>query len=207
MNLTIGQFVGHDPHDLTILHDQVDQLEFIVNLDTPADRLPVKGIQYDPSSPVRCMAGPFDRSLSEIAGVASKGPLGNPSIRGPIEGNPHMLQLVDGPRSILGQNLGCILIGEIIGAFDRVVHVPFPGVWLFISQCRSDSPLGCAGMGPRRVDFADQSHISHPGHFHGGSQTGKAGTHNHNVVLEYHCLLRSFPAWLPNVIHPALQEF
>ena len=139
------------------------------------------------------MTGPLDGRLTEIAGVPPKGPLRNSAVCRPIEGNAHVFQFVNGPRGISGQNFGGILVRKVIPPFDRIVHVPFPRIRFFVSQRGGDSALGCAGVGPGGVDFADQGHIGRRGYLHRRPQPGEPGAHDHDVMLKDHRLSPSSP--------------
>jgi len=52
---------------------------------------------------------------------------------------PQVLQFIDSARGILGKNFGSVLIGQVVPALDRIIHVPFPGVWFFVAQSGGNS--------------------------------------------------------------------
>lgn len=69
----------------------------LIELHPAARALVIKGVEDNPSRVVCCMAGPLYRFLAIVTGVAAEVPLGNLSVRGPAEGNAHVLQFVDHP--------------------------------------------------------------------------------------------------------------
>ena len=65
-----------------------------------------------------------------------------------------------------------ILIGQIVTPFDRVKGVPFPHIFLKVTQGRADAALGSTGVGARRVQLADDGCAGMTGQLQSGHQAG-----------------------------------
>ena len=102
------------------------------------------------AGPVRGETRPAHRPLAVVAGVATEAPLIDLAVSGPVEREPHVLQLdhpVDGlPR----QDLRAVLVRQVVATLDGVEHVPLPVVLLLVPQGGADATLGGTGMGAGR---------------------------------------------------------
>ena len=75
-----------------------------------AEALVEEGVENNPSGMVCGITCSLYGFLSVIPGMATEVPLGDFSLGSPTEWNAHVLQLIDGPRRILDQDLDGILI-------------------------------------------------------------------------------------------------
>jgi hypothetical protein len=118
--------------------------------------------------------------------VAAEVPLGDLSLRSPAERDTHMLQFINGPWSIFDQDFYGILVPQVIASLDRVIKIPFPAVFLLVSERSGDPSLGGPGMGACWKDFADDGDIGLIRHFNRGSKPCQTGSHNYDVMSENH---------------------
>ena len=82
--------------------EQVDQVELVEEVDPVLDALLVQGLDDHVTGAVSRVAGPTDRSLSEVAGVAAEESLVDLALFGPVERQAHVLQLEHGVDRLAG---------------------------------------------------------------------------------------------------------
>jgi hypothetical protein len=145
-----------------------------------------EGIENNPSGMVCGIAGSLYRFLAVIPGMTTEVPLGDLPLGSATERNSHVLQLIDGPRRILDQNLYGILIPQVIASLDGIVEIPFPTVLLLIAERSGDPSLGRSGMGSRRKNFTDDRHIGLAHTLDRCPKACQTGSHNDDIVLEDH---------------------
>ena len=145
-----------------------------------------KGIENDPSSMVCGITGPLHRFLTIIPGMPAEVPLGDLSFGRAAERNSHVLQLIDGSRRIFDQDLYGILVSQVVASLDGVIEIPFPMILLLIAERGGDPSLGRPGMGPRRKNLTDNSHIGLAHALDGCPKSCQPGSHNDDIVLEDH---------------------
>ena len=139
MQLPVGDAVGHDAGRTSALvrlaafEEQVHDLVLVEELDAVLDALLVEGLQDHVAGSVGREAGPPDGRLTEVAGVAAELPLVDLAVRGPVERQAHVLELDDGLDRLVGEDLGRVLVHQVVAALDRVEHVPL----------RRGLPRGC----------------------------------------------------------------
>src|SRR6476661_1608178 len=94
-----------------------------------------------------------------------------------------MLELQHDLGGVAAHVLDGVLIAEPIGALDRVIHMPLPGVVGHVGQGRSNPSLRCDGMAARRKHFRDARGLEATCcHSHGCAQAGATGTDNDDVI-------------------------
>src|SRR5687767_12968332 len=59
----------------------------------------------------------------------------------PVERHAHVLELDDYLDRLAAHELDRVLVAEVVGALDRVVHVPVPVVRLVVAERRGDPAL------------------------------------------------------------------
>ena len=87
-------------------------------------------------------------------------PLRDLAFRRAAEGQAPVLQVVNGFDGLAAEDLRRVLVNEVVAALDRIEHVPFPVVFLQVAQRRSDAALGRPRVRPRRVQLAQDRHLS-----------------------------------------------
>ena len=131
----------------------------VVELDAVLDALLVERLQDHVAGPVGGEAGPLDRPLAEVAGVAAEPALVDLAVGRPVERQAHVLELDHGLDRLAGQDLGGVLVDEVVAALDRVEHVPLPVVLLLVAQGGTDAALGGAGVGAGRVELGQDGRV------------------------------------------------
>src|SRR5215218_2739944 len=98
-----------------------------------------------------------------------------------VEGDAEVLEVEDFLRRLAGHDFDRVLVGEVVGALDRVEGVGLPGVAGV--QRRVDAALGGVGMGADRVDLADDpDRYAFLSGGEGGALAGESGPDYENVM-------------------------
>jgi hypothetical protein len=93
-----------------------------------------------------------------------------------------VLKFEDGIDGFRCQDFGGILIHEVVATFDGVEHVPFPVIFLGVSQCGTDPALGRSGMRARGIELADDRDVGLPGELNSSHQAGTTRANNDRIV-------------------------
>ncbi len=184
VQLAVGQPVRHDALRAGLW--RAEQLHHVVLVEEQHARLEallVERLQDHVARAVGRVAGAADRPLAEVPRVAAEAALVDPTVGGPVEGQAHVLQLDDPLDGLLGQDLRRVLVGQVVAALDRVVHVPLPVVLLLVAQGRAHATLGGAGMGAGGIELAEDGRAhAGPRQFQGRPQARPAGAHDEGRV-------------------------
>ena len=127
------------------------------------------------------------RGLAPVLGVAAEAALGDLAVGEPVKGKAHVLQLQDRLDHLLGEDLGGILVGEVVPSLHRVEHVPLPVVLLHVAQGRPYPSLGRPRVASRGVELGDHRHVrTFPGRIEGRGQACPTRTHYDDLVSVRH---------------------
>src|SRR5690606_32876779 len=83
----------------------------------------------------------------------------------------------------LRENLGRILIDEVVAAFDGVEGVPLPVVFFDVREGRRHAALRRSRVGAGRVELGDDGGAGLGPRFDGGAHSGAARSDDDDVVL------------------------
>ena len=187
VQLAVGDAVGHDaPRDRVrpAVEQQVDDVVLVEELDAVLDALLVERLQDHVAGPVGGEARAADRRLAVVAGVAAEPALVDLAVGRPVERQAHVLQLDDRLDRLARQDLGRVLVDQVVAALDRVVHVPLPVVLLLVAEGGADAALGGAGVGAGRVQLGqDRGLDAVAGQLERGPQAGAAGADDDRLVV------------------------
>ena len=82
------------------------------------------------------------------------------------------------------QDLGRVLVDEVVAALDGVVHVPLPVVLFLVAQRGADAALGRAGVRPRGVELGQHGRLDAVAReLERRPQAGAAGTDDDGLVV------------------------
>ena len=102
-----------------------------------------------------------------------------------LNGRPMCSSSITVSIGLAGEDLGRVLVDQVVAALDRVEHVPLPVVLLLVAQGGTDAALGGAGMGAGRVELGQDGGVDAGlGELERGPQAGAAGADDERVVLE-----------------------
>jgi len=101
-----------------------------------------------------------------------------------------VFEFENGTQGVLRHYFNGVLVTQVVAAFDGVKHVPFPVIFLFVTQGRTNSSLGGTGMRTGCKDFADNGNLCILAEFDSRSQSGKPGTNNNDIIRVFHAFLQ-----------------
>ena len=105
---------------------------------------------------VGCRRGARSLLAAEVARLAAERTLINAAVVKAGERQAHMLQLQNRFRAGFTHILDRVLVADIVGTFHRIVHVPFPVIFMAVAQRDGDTALRRHGMGTGRENFRQQ---------------------------------------------------
>ena len=187
VNFAGSQAHRHHARATPLFDQQVQDMILIVEMHLVLDALLVTGLQNHVSGAVRGVTGPAHGRLAVFLSMPAERPLRDFAVRRAAEGQPPVLQVVNGLNSLAAQDLRRVLVNEVVAALDRIEHVPFPVVLLQVPQRRPNAALGCARVRPRGIQLAQNSHLSVPRKLQSRHQARAPSSHNHRVVTLHHC--------------------
>ncbi len=196
VQLAVHDPVGHDAGRASPVAEvlaargvgqQVDDVVLVVEADAGLDAVLVERLQDHVAGPVGREAGALDGPLPEFAGVAAEPALVDLALGRPVEGQAHVLELDHRLDRLAGQDLGRVLVDEVVAALDGVEHVPLPVVLLEVAEGGTHAALGGARVGAGRVELGQDGGVDPGlGQLEGRPQAGAAGPDDQGVVFDQH---------------------
>ena len=101
------------------------------------------------------VAGPADGRLAVVAGVAAEAALVDLALGRAVERQAHVLEVDDRVDGLLRQDLGRVLVDQVVAALDGVEGVPLPVVLLDVGERGGHAALRRAGVGAGGVELRD----------------------------------------------------
>ena len=129
--------------------------------------------------PVRSAAKHARRTaaLTVVPGVAAEPTLVDLALGRPVERQAHVLEFDDRLDRLAGQDLGRVLVDEVVAALDGVEHVPLPVVLLEVAERGADAALRRAGVGAGGIHLREHRGVhARLGQLERGPQAGAART-------------------------------
>lgn len=178
VDLAGGQLVRHDagrPLDAVDLGDQlVQDVELVEELHALLHAVLVQRLEDHVAGAVGRVAGPADRGLAVVAAVTAEAALVDRAVRGPVERQAHLLQVEDRVDGLLREDLGGVLVDQVVTALDRVEGVPLPVVLLHVGQRGGHAALRRAGVGAGGVELRQDRGAAALRRLDRGAHTGAA---------------------------------
>jgi len=195
VRLTGGQVVRDDaghPHRLVVGHlgshqvggeQQVEGVELVEERDVGLDALLVEGLQDHVAGAVCGVARAAHRGLAMVAGVPAELALVDQAVRGPVERQPHVLQVQHRIDGLAGHHLRGVLVHQVVAALDGVEGVPLPVVLLDVAEGGAHPALGRAGVRPGGVELAEHGRAGPGGRLERRPHPRAPGADDDDVVL------------------------
>lgn len=183
-----GELVCDDARDLGaaggVLHrDEVEHVELVEEVDAQLDAVLEQRLQDHVTRAVGGVARASHGGLAVVGGVPAEAALIDLPLGGAVEGQPHVLEVDDGVDRLLREDLGGILVDEVVAALDRVERVPLPRVLFDVRQSRRHAALRRTRVRTRRVELGDHGGLRTGPGLDRGAHSGAAGAHDHDVEL------------------------
>lgn len=187
VDLTGGEFVRDDAGRLLDAVDLGDQLvqdvELVEELHAVLDAVLVQRLEDHVAGAVGRVAGAADRGLAVVPAVTAEAALVDRAVRGAVERQAHLLQVEDGVDGLLRQDLGGVLVDQVVTALDRVEGVPLPVVLLHVGERGGHAALRGARVGAGGVQLGQHGGAAALRRLDGRAHTGAAGADDDGVVL------------------------
>ncbi len=178
-----GQLDRNDAGGPPLGGQQIHHLEFIVEIDPVLDALLIERLQDHMTGAIGRVGRSSHRFPGLIVGVTAEGSLCDLAVRGAIEGQPQVLQVVHGGDRLVAHEFNRVLIAQVVAAFDRVVGVPFRTVFLFAPQGCADAALCRSGMRAHRMQLAEHRRVGASGRVEPGHEPGSSPAYDQHLVL------------------------
>ncbi len=142
----------------------------------------IQGVQQRVTGTVGRRRGACRLLAAEVFRLAAKRTLINTAVIKTGERQAHMFQLKNRFRAGLTHIFDGVLVADIVRPFYGVVHVPFPVIFMGITERDGDATLRGNGMGTGRENFREQrTGLSALGNLQRRAHTCAAGT-NYNCI-------------------------
>ena len=121
-------------------------------------------------------------------GVAAERSLIDPAVGVPRPGDAPVVELPDLLRHLLDEAADDVLVGQEVGALDRVPGVQLEAVSLVGPEDRRGAALGADRVRAHQLHLGDDADVDLPGEAAGDldrrAQAGQAGTEDQDVVMD-----------------------
>ncbi len=136
-------------------HDEVEHVVLVEEVDAELHAVLEQRLQDHVAGAVGGVAGATHRRLAVVAGVAAEATLVDLAVRRAVERQAHVLEVEDRVDGLFREDLGRILIDEVVAALDGVEGVPLPAVFFDVRERRGHAALRRAGVRAGRVELGD----------------------------------------------------
>ena len=181
------ELVGDDAGGLLdavdLAHDQVEHVELVEEVDAVLDAVLVQRLQDHVAGAVGRVAGAAHGGLAVVGRVAAEAALVDLAVGRAVERQAHVLEVEDRVDGLLGEDLGGVLVDQVVAALDGVEGVPLPVVVLDVGERRGHAALRRAGVRAGRVQLRDDGGLGPGAGLDGGAHAGTAGADDDDVVL------------------------
>ena len=181
------ELVGDDPGRLgdpvDLGHHQVEHVVLVEEVDAVLDAVLEQRLQDHVAGAVGRVAGAAHRRLAVVAGVAAEAALVDLALRRAVERQAHLLEVEDRVDGLLREDLGGILVDQVVAALDGVEGVPLPVVFLDVREGRGHAALRRAGVRAGGVELGDHRGAGVRAGLDRGAHPGATGPDDDDVVL------------------------
>ncbi len=175
---------GHADHGALGIADEVKRHPLDEELRLRVDVALIQRVQHRVAGAVRGTRAPLHRLLAEVRRVPAEGALVDGAVLVAVEGHAHVLELDHELRGSAAHELDRVLVAEVVGALDGVVHVPEPVVFAHVAERGADAPLRRHGVRARREHLREHRHAQTLAReLEGRAQPRAARAHDHRVEL------------------------
>ncbi len=172
-----------DKGAIVVLH-QIHRIVFVEEYSAGLQVGLIQGVQQCVTGTVGCSAGTGSLpALAEVLGLAAERTLVDTALLGTGERQAHVLELEDCFRTYGTHVFDSVLVTDVVGTLDGIVHVPAPViVRIGGSDCTGDATLGGYGVRAGREDLGDHgSLVTTLGELQRSAHAGTATTNDDGV--------------------------
>ena len=122
-------------------HHEVEHVELVEEVDAELDAVLEERLQDHVTGAVGGVARAAHGRLAVVGGVAAEAALVDLALGRAVERQAHVLEVDDRVDRLLREDLGRILVDEVVAALDGVEGVPLPAVLLDVRERRRHAAL------------------------------------------------------------------
>ena len=164
-------------------HDHVEHVVLVEEVDAELDAVLEQRLQDHVAGAVGRVAGAAHGRLAVVAGVAAEAALVDLALGRAVERQAHVLEVEDRVDGLLREDLGRVLVDQVVAALDRVEGVPLPVVLLHVGERGGHAALRRAGVGAGGVELRDDRGAGVRARLDRRAHPGAAGADDDDVVL------------------------
>ncbi len=164
---------------------QVKHVVLVEELHVLLDALLVQRLQNHVAGAVGRVAGAAHGGLAVLASVAAKAALVDVPVLGAVERQAHLLEVEHGVDRLGAQDLGGVLVHQVVAALDRVEDVPLGVVVLDIAERRRHAALRGARVRARGVELGEHRGVGARRALEGRAHAGAAGANDDDVKFMF----------------------
>ena len=181
------ELVGDDARGLVLAvdlgHHEVEHVELVEEVDSELDAVLVQRLKDHVTRAIGGVAGATHRRLAVLAGVTTEAALIDLAVGRAVERQAHVLEVDDRVDGLLREDLGRVLVDEVVTALDGVEGVPLPGVLFDVREGRRHTALRRTGVRARGVELGDHGGLRPGARLDGGTHARPTGSHDDDVEL------------------------
>ena len=174
----------HADEIASLVLNQIDTVVFVQEYSAGLEVGLVQGVQQCVTGTVGCSASTRSlAALAEVLGLTAERTLVDTTLFGTGERQTHVLEFEHGFRAYGTHVFDSVLVTDIVGTLDGIVHVPAPViVWIGGRDGAGDATLGRYGVGAGREHLGDHgSLVTALGQLQRCAHASTAATNNDGV--------------------------
>ncbi|EJK91798.1 hypothetical protein UUU_11380 [Klebsiella pneumoniae subsp. pneumoniae DSM 30104 = JCM 1662 = NBRC 14940] len=175
---------GTTDYRAVLVFHQIEGVPFGEDSGVVFQVLLIQSVQQGVTGTVSRRRGTRRLFAAEVLRLAAKRALINTAIVKTRERQSHVLQLKNRFRAGLTHVFDGVLVADIVRPFYGVVHMPFPVIFMGVTERDGDATLRGYGMGTGREHFGEQcTGLSALGNLQRRAHTCAAGTDDNSIKL------------------------
>ena len=167
VSANVGGLTGFDADNdhadeiASLVFNQIDTVVFVQEYSAGLEVGLVQGVQQRVTGTVGCSASTGSlAAFAEVLGLTAERTLVDTTLFGTGERQTHVLELEHGFRTYGTHVFDSVLVTDIVGTLDGIVHVPAPViVWICRRDRAGDATLGRYGVRTSRENLGDYSSL------------------------------------------------
>jgi hypothetical protein len=146
---------GGTLHTIDLDERDVERVVLVEEADVVLDAVLVERLQDHVAGAVSGIAGAANGRLAVLTRVPTEAALVDLALGRAVEGETHVLEVEHGLDGLLREDLGRVLVDEVVATLDGVVGVPLPVVVLDVREGRGHTALRRTGVRAGGVELRD----------------------------------------------------
>ena len=187
VNVARGEFVGDNTARgglaVDLGEEQVENVELVVELDAELDAVLEERLKNHVARAVGCVARAANGRLAVVASVPAETTLVDLAVRRAVERQAHVFEVDDGVNRLARENLGGVLIDEVVATLHGVKGVPLPRILFDVGERCGHSTLRRTRVRTSWVQLRNDRRLCERSRFDSGAHSRTTRSNNDNVVF------------------------